>query len=71
MKTAVEWFADELRQDGMHIPKIWFEAAKEIEKEQRKIIQLEILNSLQKELDGNNTEENNLWHKINRLKINL
>jgi hypothetical protein len=55
----------------MHIPKIWFEAAKEIEKEQRKIIQLEILNSLQKELDGNNTEENNLWHKINRLKINL
>jgi hypothetical protein len=34
MKTAVEWFADELRQFGMHIPKIWFEAAKEIEKKQ-------------------------------------
>jgi hypothetical protein len=32
--TAVEWFADELRQFGMHIPKIWFEAAKEIEKKQ-------------------------------------
>jgi hypothetical protein len=34
MKTAVEWFADELRQFGMHIPKIWFEAAKEMEKQQ-------------------------------------
>jgi hypothetical protein len=34
MKTAVEWFADELEQFGMHIPKIWFEAAKEIEKKQ-------------------------------------
>jgi hypothetical protein len=35
MKTAVEWFADELRQFGMHIPKIWFEAAKEMEEEQK------------------------------------
>ena len=33
-QTAVEWFADELKQFGYHIPKIWFEAAKEIEKKQ-------------------------------------
>jgi hypothetical protein len=32
--TAVEWFADELKQFGYHIPKIWFEAAKEMEKKQ-------------------------------------
>ena len=35
--TAVEWFADELKQFGYHIPKIWFEAAKEMEEEQMEI----------------------------------
>lgn len=57
-----------LTNDQKKILKDVWERAEEIEKEQRKIIQLEILNSLQKELDGNNTEENNLWHKINKLK---
>ena len=42
--------------------------AKEMEKEQKIEAKLEILNLLQKNLDGNNTEENNLWHKINKLK---
>ena len=31
-QTAVEWLFDELKKFGTHIPKIWFEQAKEKEK---------------------------------------
>jgi hypothetical protein len=34
-QTAVEWLFDELKKFGTHIPKIWFEQAKEMENEQK------------------------------------
>ncbi len=33
--------------------------------------QIEILSLIQSNLDGNNTEQNNLWHKINQIKKTL
>lgn len=63
-KTDIEWIA---REEWWDI----IELAKEMERYQKKALQVEILSLLQAELDGNKTEENNLWHKINKLKQNL
>lgn len=41
-QSSVEWFADELKQFGTHIPKIWFEAAKEMEKQQQNNLPIHI-----------------------------
>jgi len=46
----------------------YFDKAKEMEEQQKKAAQVEILSLLQAELDGNKTEENNLWYKVNKLK---
>jgi hypothetical protein len=78
-QTAVEWLKKRAEKREMYNPNecdYWhlkefqkdLEQAKEMEKEQKTEAKLEILNLLQKNLDGNNTEENNLWHKINKLK---
>jgi hypothetical protein len=33
--------------------------------------QIEILTLIQSNLDGNDTEQNNLWHKVNQIKKTL
>lgn len=75
MKTAVEWLCDQvntfLTNDQKKILKNVFDKAEGMDKEQRKIIQIETLNLIQSTLDGNNTEENNLWHRINGIKKTL
>ena len=73
MKTAVErlqaklWENNFLTNDDLKL----FEEAKEMENEQKIRAQVEILRNVQESLDGNKTEENNIWHKINRLKQSL
>jgi hypothetical protein len=73
MKTAVErlqaklWENNFLTSDDLKL----FKEAKEMENEQKIRAQVEILRNVQESLDGNKTEENNIWHKINRLKQSL
>ena len=59
--TAIEWLVEELTRQNMfmHLFAKEIEQAKEMEKKQKIEDKLEILNLLQKNLDGNNTEENN------------